>query len=100
MEKEQEKELASKSSPQSLQKMKMASKPSTEITQYTPEVALALPVDAGLGKEDYLEIQRGAKKRGANISFIHRNSCSKKNSAIPKTFRLLRAVLKSHYKIW
>ncbi|KAF2884548.1 hypothetical protein ILUMI_21625, partial [Ignelater luminosus] len=56
--------LATNSSPRSLKKIKMAPKMSPAITPYTPEEALALTIDSGLGKVNYLNIQSETKKKG------------------------------------
>ncbi|KAF2887918.1 hypothetical protein ILUMI_18255 [Ignelater luminosus] len=60
-------QLATNSSPRSLKKVKMAPKMSSAITPYTPKEALALIINSGLGKVNYLNIQSGTKKREANI---------------------------------
>ncbi|KAK9728859.1 hypothetical protein QE152_g16997 [Popillia japonica] len=51
--------LALDASPKTLKKMRQVTSPM--FTVYTPEEALALIVDTSLTKEDYIEIQRGAK---------------------------------------
>lgn len=61
--------LAVTSTPRRLKKMKMVhdSSNSVAMTPYSPEEALALIVDLGLTKEDYLTMRLGAKKRMADI---------------------------------
>ncbi|KAK9712915.1 hypothetical protein QE152_g24648 [Popillia japonica] len=52
-------------------------------TVYTPEEALALIVDTSLTKEDYIEIQRGAKARGANLYPAYNVISQVKNTCYP-----------------
>lgn len=61
--------LAINSSPKSLKRMKLAhdTSSSASIKPYNPEEALALIVDLGLTKEDYITMRLGAIERGANI---------------------------------
>lgn len=62
--------LAVGATPQELKNMKLAhalQSPPTKICSYSAEEALGLMIDCDLGKEQYINIQRGAKKRGANI---------------------------------
>lgn len=53
------------------------------VTVYTPEEALALIVDTSLTKEDYIEIQRGAKARGANLYPAYNVISQVKNTCYP-----------------
>lgn len=60
--------LAVHSTSEQLKEIKMVhDSPSTSILPYKPEEALALIIDCDLGKEKYTDIQKGAKRRGANI---------------------------------
>lgn len=61
--------LAINSSPKSLKRMKLAhdTSSSASLKPYNPEEALALIVDLGLTKENYITMRLGAKERGANI---------------------------------
>lgn len=60
--------LAISSTPKRLKKMKQVHDSSTLTMElYTPEEALGLMVDLGLTKDDYATLQRGAKRKRANI---------------------------------
>lgn len=58
--------LALEASPKSLRKMQHV-KETPLLQNYSPEEALALIINTNLTKEHYINIQRGAKTRGANI---------------------------------
>lgn len=58
--------MATNSSPKKIQKMKDANS-CLPFTTYTADEALALIIDADLGKEQYQHIQMQAKQKGANI---------------------------------
>lgn len=62
-------DLAISSTPKRLKKMKQVHDSSLTFTMelYTPEEALGIMVDLGLTKDDYITLQRGAKRKGANI---------------------------------
>lgn len=59
--------MATESSPKTLKRMQQARDSTSSYTAYTPEEGLAFIVDIDLGKEQYIHIQREAKKKGANI---------------------------------
>lgn len=61
--------LAASATPRRLKRMKKVHESPLlpTYTTYTPEEALALMIDTDLGKEQYIQIQQEAKKRGANI---------------------------------
>ena len=76
--------LALTTSPRRFKKMKLVhDNISSDVIKYTPDEALAMIVDLGLGKEDYIHIQRGAKSRGANIYPAYNEIAESKKHCYP-----------------
>lgn len=58
------------------------------IIPYSPEEALAFIIDSDMGKEDYIQMQRGAKSRGANIYPAYNVIAQTKKQCYPDNLKI------------
>lgn len=86
--------LAVSATPKQLKNMKDAyhSPSSSGLTAYSANEALVLIIDLGLSKEDYINIQRGAKIRGANIYPPYNAIASLKKECYPPNMTITETV--------